>query len=199
METHDAFKKREQALENAYFAAHDAKLLERLRSRATLGEVVIALKEKLKVDDAELLQEIRDLGINPETGAALLLAPLVQVAWIDGGVTADERKTVIRLAAARGVEAGSPAHGKLVEWLEHRPPDHLFDTAMKTIEAGLSVLPPEERAQRESRVADSCRHVAMASGGIAAAFGLGGEVSDEERQLLESISERLHHKGQPES
>ena len=195
MESHDAFKIRERALEKAYFNAQDAKLLEKLRSFAALGELAEALKEKLQVDDAALLQEIRDLGVNTETGAAFLLAPLVHVAWIDGNVTRREREAVLELAVSRGVEPGTPAYAKLLEWLDERPPDHFFEIALRTIRSGLSVLPEGEREAREERVAWACKHVALASGGILELFGLGGEISREEQRLLDTITERLHEKG----
>ena len=192
METRDAFKDRERALEEGYFRVQDAKLLDKLRTRTVLGDVAVALREKLQVDDPDLLQKIRDLGLTEDTGAALLLAPLVQVAWVDGVVTERERKAVLELAVSRGVEPGSPAHAKLVEWLDQRPSDELFDTALTTINAGLSVMPPPERDERMHQVADACKHVAMASGGLAALFGLGGEISKKEAALLDTIAQKLH-------
>ncbi len=177
------------------FPRQDAKLLEKLRAQAKLGDLATALKEKLQVDDTELLEEIGNLGVTSETGAALLLAPLVQVAWVDGVVTDREREAVLELAASRGVPPGSPAHAKLVEWLDQRPPDRLFDVALTTIKVGLSVLPPAERREREQRVENACRHVAVASGGLAGLFGMGGEINKLEAKLLETITERLRAKG----
>jgi len=191
----DAFKDRERALEESYFRAQDARLLEKLRADATLDELAEALGEKLRIDDAGLLQEIRDLGITLETGSALLLAPLVQVAWVDGVVSARERKAVLELAASRGVSAGSLAHAKLVEWLEQRPPDRLFDVALRALKAGISVLPPAERLSREQRVEDACKHVALADGGLVSVFGMGGAISKEEAGLLQTITERLGARG----
>ncbi len=191
MDKKDVFKERERAFEEAYFRAKDAKLVEKLRVRATLGEVAAALKEKLQVDDPALLGEIAGLGLTPDTGAALLLAPLVQVAWAEGSVTARERQTVLSLATSRGIKAGSPAHAKLAEWLEHRPPDRLFDLALSAIKAGLSVLTPAEREDRLRRIVDACNRVAQASGGLLELLGMGGSVSGQEAALLEAITTKL--------
>ncbi len=191
MEKKDVFKEREQAFEEAYFRAKDAKLVEKLRERATLGDVAAALKEKLQVDDPELLQEIAGLGITPGTGAALLLAPLVQVAWAEGRVTERERQTVIGLASSRGIQAGSPAHAKLLEWLKERPPDRLFDVAIAAIKAGLSVLTPAEREDRLRRIVDACNRVAQASGGLLEVLGMGGTNSGQEAELLDAIAGKL--------
>jgi tellurite resistance protein len=187
----DAFRERERALEEGFFRGQDQKLLQKLRARATFGELAAALGEKLRVDDPALIEEIRSLGLTQDTGAALLVAPLVQVAWADGVVAKRERDAVLALAASRGIAAGSPAHATIVEWLERRPPDKLFDVALRTIDAGLAVLTPEERAERLRDVEEACRNVARAAGGISALFGLGGEISDEEARLVQTIAEKL--------
>lgn len=191
MDKKDAFKERERAAEEAYFRAKDAKLVDKLRARATMGELAAALKEKLQVDDPRLLGEIAELGVAPETGAALLLAPLVQVAWAEGTVTDRERKAVLEVASSRGIEDGSPAHAKLLEWLDQRPPDRLFDAAMAAIKAGLSVLSPTERLERVQRYVNACNRVAHTSGGVMELLGMGGTISGQEAEVLEAITAKL--------
>src|SRR5262245_65450281 len=123
----DLFKDRERGEEADHFRREDAKLLEKMRAKAKLGEIATALAAKLRVDDAELLRRVADLGLDQETGSAILLAPLVQVAWAGGNVTDAERRTVLELATSRGVMSGTPPYNTLVEWLERRPPDALFE------------------------------------------------------------------------
>jgi hypothetical protein len=187
----DSFKERERAQEEGYFRAQDAKLIQKLREDARMEEIVLALAEHLQVDRPELLRRVIGLGVTLDTGPAFLLAPLVQVAWAEGKVTDRERDTVLRLAAARGVEAGTPAHAQLLKWLQERPSDVLFDTAMEVIRDGLALLPPEEREERLKRLVHACQEVAEASGGLAKVLGLGSGVSGEEGALLEAIATRL--------
>jgi hypothetical protein len=187
----DSFKDRERAQEEGYFRAQDAKLIEKLREDARLEEIVLALAEHLQVDNPELLRRVIALGVRLDTGPAFLLAPLVQVAWAEGKVTDRERDTVLRLAADRGVEAGSAAHTQLLKWLQERPSDNLFDTAMEVIRGGLALLPPEQREERLKRVVQACHEVAEASGGLAKVLGLGRGVSGEEDALLEAIATTL--------
>jgi hypothetical protein len=194
----DAFKERERGLEEGYFRAQDARLLEKLREDARLEEIVLALAEHLQVNDPELLRRVIALGVTLDTGPAFLLAPLVQVAWAEGNVTDRERETVLRLAAARGVESGSPAHTQLLKWLQERPPDALFDTAMEVIRGGLTLLPPEQRDERLKHIVQACQEVAQASGGLAKVLGLGSGISGEEEALLEAITTRLREHGRPE-
>jgi hypothetical protein len=187
----DIFKERERSLEEQYFRKHEAKLIEKLRERGKLEEIAEALAVKLQVDDPELLRRIMALGVTLDTGAAFLLAPLVQVAWAEGKVTDRERETVLRLAAQRGLETTSPAYAQLGEWLRARPADELFDTAVEAIKAGLSVLPSEERADRVKRIVEACREVAASSGGLARLLGLGAGVSSEEESILDTITATL--------
>jgi hypothetical protein len=123
----DIFKERERSFEEEYFRKHEAKLIEKLRERARLEGIAEALAVKLQVDNPELLTRIMALGVTLDTGAAFLLAPLIQVAWAGGAVTNHERETVLRVATARGVEKGSPAYAQLEKWLRQRPDDTVFD------------------------------------------------------------------------
>lgn len=192
MRDHDIFKDRERGLEAEYVMKHEAELLEKLRAQAKLDEIAAAMAANLKVSDPALLHRIVELGVTLETGAAFLLAPLVQVAWAGGEVTEAERDAVLGAAVSRGVERDSPAYAQLVAWLRERPSDALFDTALQAIKAGIAVLPPDEHAERVKRIAQGCHMVAAASGGgIRRILGLDDGVSHEEEALLEAITATL--------
>jgi DnaJ-domain-containing protein 1 len=183
---------REKALEESYFRQQDAKLLQKLRQNLALNEIAVALAEKLRVDNPELLDRSINLGVTPDTAAAFLLAPLVQIAWAEGSVTKQERETVLRLARERGIESGSPAGMQLENWLHERPPDALFDAAVAVIQRGLAVLPVKERVERIKGIVDACHEVAAASGsGLASLLGLGDGVSRSEASILDALSRRL--------
>ena len=140
----DIFKERERSLEEEYFRKHNAKLIEKLRERGKVEEIVEALAVKLQIDDPALLRRIMALGVTLDTGAAFLLAPLVQVAWAEGAVTDREREKVLRIATERGVDTTSPAYTQLQEWLRTRPEYAIFDAAVEAIKTGLSVLTPAD-------------------------------------------------------
>ena len=186
----DIFKERGRSFEEEYFKKHEARLIAKLRERGRLEEISEALALKLQIDSPDLLRRIMALGVTVETGPAFLLAPLVQVAWAEGAVTDRERATVLRLAKERGIEPTSPAYAQLDAWLSQCPVDALFDAAIEAIKSGLSVLTPEERADRIRRIVDACRQVADASGGLSRLVGLGG-VSNEEEALLDGMAARL--------
>lgn len=187
----DIFKERERSLEEEYFRTHDAKLIEKLRERGKVEEIAEALAVKLQIDDPALLRRIMALGVTLDTGAAFLLAPLVQVAWAEGGVTDREREKVLRIATERGIDPSLPAYAQLQEWLRTRPADAIFDTALEAIKTGLSILTPAERADRIKRIVDACREVASASGGLGRLLGLGTGVSSEEESILDAMAATL--------
>ena len=188
----DLWKDRERGEEADHFRREDAKLIQKMRERARLSEIAEALAAKLRVDDAELLRRVAELGLDHDTGAAILLAPLVQVAWADGSMSASERALVLQLAAGRGVTEGTPAHATLVRWLEERPSDVLFETAMEVMRVGFAVLPAEERNQRIKDLVALCRRVAEASGrGLAQLLGMADAVTGDEHLVLEAITKKL--------
>jgi hypothetical protein len=187
----DLLKERERGAEADHFRREDAKLIEKMRERARVGDIAKALADKLRVDDAELLRRVTELGLDQETGPAILLAPLVQVAWAEGRVTDAERKVLLELAASRGLVAGMPAHDKVLEWLRQRPSDALFETALEVMRVGFSVLPAAEREERIKGLVESCRKIASASGeGLARLIGM-GDVSGDEDRVLDAIATKL--------
>jgi hypothetical protein len=193
----DLLKERERGFEAEYFNKLDAKLIEKIRERAHLQEVALALAEKLQVDDPALLARVAGLGLTRDTGGAILLAPLVQVAWADGEVSDRERETILEQAASRGILAGTPPHAQLLTWLRERPVDDLFDVALEVLTVGFGVLPPAERGERIGAMLEACDRVAEASGGLAKLLGLARRVSGEEAAVLEALTKKLRRPATP--
>ena len=190
--TNELFKDRGQANEAAYFRQQDAKLIETLRERAPLDQIAAALGEKLQVENPDLLERVRQLGLTVDTAPALFLSPLVQVAWVDGSVSDKEYEAVLRLAQQRGIELDSAVAGQLVAWLQDRPSDAVFDVGIEVLKYGFAVLPEGEREDRIKKVVEACHEVASASGGgLAKVLGLGSSVSAIEASMLDAINSTL--------
>lgn len=186
----DMFKARERAEEEAHFRLQDAKLIAKLRQKAQFSEIAHALAEKLQVDEPTLLERIQKLGVTLDTGSAFLLAPLVEVAWADGSVSHTERDAILHIAKQRGVAVGSADHRQLLDWLAHRPPDEVFETALQAIHIGLSVLPPAEIQERVDAMIKACLDVAHAVGGITGLLQL-KSVSAEKSAVIAAIRRHL--------
>ena len=186
----DMLRDRERGEEQAYFRQQDARLIAKLRQKAQLSEIAHALAEKLRVDEPELLERIQKLGVTLDTGSAFILAPLVEVAWVDGDVSDAERDAILHIATQRGVSPGSADYRQLLDWLAHRPSDEVFRAALEAIRIGLSVLPPDESEQRIASIIKACEDVARAAGWIAELVHL-DQVSDEESSVIAAIRSHL--------
>ena len=188
--TKDLFRDRERGEEQAYFRKQDAKLIAKLRQKAQLSEIAHALAEKLHADEPELLERIKKLGVTLDTGSAFILAPLVEVAWVDGDVSDAKRDTILRIAKQRGVAPGSADYRQLLDWLAHRPSDEVFRMALEAIRIGLSVLPSDESEQRIATLIKACEEVAQSKGWLAELLRLDG-VSDAESAVIAAIRRHL--------
>ena len=189
----DLFRDRERGEEEAYFRHQDAELIAKLRQKAELSEIAHALAEKLQADEPTLLERIQKLGVTLNTGSAFILAPLVEVAWVDGEVSHAERETILHIAEQRGVMPGSADYRQLLDWLAHRPSDEVFQTALEAIRIGLSVLPPDESEQRIATMIKACEDVAKAAGGIAELLWL-DDISYAETAVIDAIRRHLQSK-----
>ena len=190
--TKDIFRDRERGEENAYFRKQDEKLIAKLRQKAQLKEIAHALADKLQTDEPELLERIQKLGVTLNTGSAFILAPLVEVAWVDGAVSDAERDTILQIAARRGVEPGSTDYDQLLDWLAHRPSDEVFEAALEAIRIGLTVLPPDEAEQRIATMIKACEDVAKAAGWLNQL--LQDSVSYSESAVIAAIRRHLESK-----
>src|SRR5262245_26616583 len=191
--TKDLFRDHERGEEQVYFRQQDARLIAKLRQKAQLSEIAHALAEKLHADEPALLERIQKLGVTLDTGSAFILAPLDDVAWVDGDVSHAKRDTILHIAKQRGVAPGSADYHQLLDWLAHRPSDELFLTALEAIRIGLSVLPPDESEQRIATMIKACEDVAQAAGWIDQLLHL-DRVSYSESAVIGAIRRHLESK-----
>jgi len=171
--------------EDAYFQKKDRELIERIRQQAKAEQELRELGERVGVTDPEVSRELAELGFTLETVKLLPLIPILEMAWAEGGVTPAERKLLVDLARARGIEDGSAADRQLAEWLDRRPEDSVFRRAGRLISAlfasgGRFELTPDDLLKH-------CEAIADASGGL---FGF-GRVSSEERATLQRITSEI--------
>ena len=188
----DAFKERGRALEEEYFHRKERELIAKMRERAAAESERQRIGATTGVADAQLLQDLQELGYTAETISLLHLVPLVQMAWAEGSVSMRERDLIIEAARARGIESGSAADQQLAGWLAKRPSEELFTTTLRAIRAMLESRPDAERQAAEKDLLSYLTSIASASGGV---LGFGA-VNDEERAVLARITQELDKKKQ---
>ena len=140
--------------------------------------------------DDELHRELAALGLDRETYRAVLLLPLVQVAWADGAVQAQERELILRVAGDNGLLDGNLG-AVLRRWLDQAPTADQIHRGQQLLVAltyrhrGLGAdLGPGTLATVEGL----CTQVAKAAGGV---FGVLFSVDASERRVLDTISREL--------
>lgn len=176
-----AVSERARSKEDEYFRRAEADLLEKVRTRVAKEAERRKLGEYHGVEDEEILKAFEEAGYDRDTVQVLHLVPILQVAWVDGEVSKAERAEILKIAAARNVAEGSPAHAKLLSWLEAPPSPAFFERTMEIISRLLELFPEEKRASLQSDVMSASLAVASASGGF---LGLGSKVSTDEQYLL---------------
>ncbi len=185
----DAFGgKRDQ--EEDYFRRQDRELIEKMRRAAAEDESRRALGATSGIQDPDLLREISERGFSADTVSLLPLVPILQVAWAEGGVSAEERTLIVDLARQRGVVAGSAADDQLNDWLTTKPSADVFSRAGRLIGAMLEAGSGAAQDLSADDLVKYCETIAAASGGI---LGL-GRVSSGERAAIEQIQKMLKNR-----
>jgi len=181
----DALGERGRALEEEYFRKRDRELVEKMRRAAEAVQARTELGAATGLDEASV-GELQALGFTADTLLLLPLAPLIQVAWAEGGITESERSLILKLARTRGVIEGSAADQKLAGWLERKPADSVFEQATRLIRAMLDAAPDAMGVTADDLVS-YCQSIAEASGGF---FGI-NRIGSDEKQILTSLAAAL--------
>ncbi len=179
-----------KAKEEEYFHKREKEILEQMRQLALKEQERQELADFFLVEDVDILDGLQELGYSRDTVFLLFLVPVIEVGWIDGELTEDERKAILEIARQRGMEAGSPAEAMLLDWLNHRPFDDFFKKTLRLIGDILATRPPVVHSIREQSLAYYCNVVASASGGF---LGF-GKVSAVQKELINKIANELARK-----
>lgn len=175
---------REKALEDAFFREENERLIEALRTKQTRAAQEQALAGVLGVRDHALLAPLLALGVRAENVAALVLAPLVAVAWADRQLDAEERRAILAAEQHYGIDPGSDAGKLLATWLEARPHESLLETWSTYAKLLAKVLKPAERTALRDEIVGRSRRIASA---FEKSFLRGGGPTRAEADVLAKI------------
>ena len=138
-----------------------------------------------------LRQNLQRLNLTDRTYRALLLLPLIEVAWADGRIQAREAAAIEEIAKKHDF-FGSEARDLLQRWLSAPPTREERELGMRTLVelarrregAGASF-----QAETLKQLVELSCDVASIAGGF---FGLSNPISAEERACLDEIASVLH-------
>lgn len=121
----------------------------------------------------------------------LPLVPLVKVAWAEGRITKRERNLIFEAAARMGVNPGSDAYARLLDWLELHPTEDFYESSLDNLRRRWEQMSPDEKDRERFSLLSECTLIAEASGGSAAFPAGGARISEEEIVAVKHIARRL--------
>jgi len=175
---------REKALEDAFFREENERLIESLRAKQARAAREEALAGVLGVRDHAILAPLIGLGVRAENVAALVLAPLVAVAWADHQLDPEERRALLAAERHYGIDPESDAGRLLDDWLASRPHDSLLDAWSGYVGALARVLSPGDRDRLRAEIVGRADRIARA---FEKTFLRGGGPSRAELDVLAKI------------
>lgn len=182
----DFLADRRKALEEAFFAKHNAQLLHQLHTQDAASSEKAALRAASGITDDAILDHLLAANIQSAALAALTLVPLVIVAWADGNVDAKERRAILDGAREAGLNDQDASYQLLASWLRHRPDATLLSAWKAYVKALDRTLSGEDVQALKQDIVGRARGVAEAAGGF---LGLGSKISPAERTVLTEIEQ----------
>ena len=177
-----------ESLEDAFFSAENHALLAELRVKSGPAGRKDRLREVVKIKDDAFVTRLDTLGLEPQTILAVVLIPLVFVAWADGKLDEREKKAILAAARDRGVAAEETGRRLLASALEHPPDPKLLVLWKRFAKRLWGRFTADERWQMRKHVLHSAREVAEAAGGM---LGITSRISAAERKVLEEMEKVL--------
>lgn len=179
---------RGMALEDLFFAHEEAASRRQAQATQVADRRREDFAEASGITDDALLGRLADLGIGPDTLAALMLVPVVVVAWADGDVDVEERRSVLSAATDSGLDVGGNGYRLLQRWLSTRPSLELFEAWKDYVQALSTSMPAEPMQSLRSEVLRRVRGTADATGGF---LGFGRTLSTAEEIVLAEVRDAL--------
>lgn len=130
--------------------------------------------------DAELTQTLASFGVDAASRGALVVLPVVWVAWADGSIHPEERTIILEIARTR-LTLGSEGERVLENWLSFVPAPERVERAA----AALVALDMRGGSSHEGDIVDLCRKVAQAAGPFY------GRIGAPEREAIETVAASL--------
>ncbi len=171
-------------LEELFFARQTEELQRRYRREWHQMARREALQEASGIRDPALVDRLLALGVSARTVAAMVLYPLVAVAWADDRMDGKEKDAIMRAASEVGVTSGSTSRALLDCWLAEKPAREMLDAWVAFARALQESMSPDEFEGLAASTLNHTRRVAEAAGGI---LGL-MKISEKEEAMLQFLT-----------
>jgi hypothetical protein len=187
--TRNAFQIRAKVLEDSFFLQRDTQLMQNLKTQLEQEQQRAALCQECGIRDEATLDHLLAIGIRPETIPALMLAPLVLVAWSDRLMEQAEREAILQAAREEGLEEGTICWNLLRQWLQEAPPTEVLKQAwMNYVGTVYKQMSAAAQQTLRDESLGRARRVAKAAGGI---LGI-ASISSSEWAMLGELESAFH-------
>lgn len=177
-------EERRQSLEEQFFQKENERHREALRAKQDRASRKAAL-HAAGIHDDLLADQLVELGLAPQSVAALELVPLVLVAWADGEIQEKERDAILRAAHEAGVPEGGPGSQLLHRWLQTPPPASLETTWTQYVGELCTQMTPQAKGKFCSELLGRTLRIAKSAGGF---LGIGA-VSAAEHDVIDRLTQ----------
>lgn len=182
----DPLHSRGKSLEDAFFYERDRELIAALERKYTAEETEKLLAAATGIADKLALQEVTKVQAGVQVLAAMVLLPLVEVAWCDGDVAANEKNAILKAADELGIGVDTHAYQLMNTWLDKRPSADALSKWKEYVRAICATLSADTVSKLKQGVIDRAEKIAQAAGGF---LGLGSKVSAAEQAKLDELAE----------
>lgn len=120
----------------------------------------------------------------------LFLTPLIQTAWVCGGVSPREKQVIYKAAREEAIDERHQFNEIIDEWLKYQPSQTFFDECLALINNSLEKMTVKERNLLKTKILERCNHVAASAGGKSL-MDINHHISPNEEHLLNRLREVL--------
>ena len=120
----------------------------------------------------------------------LFLTPLIQTAWICGGISPREKQVIYQAAREEKIDERHYFNDIIDEWLKYQPSRLFFDDCLTLINNSLEKLTVKERRNLKTKILERCNRVAASAGGKSL-MDVNHHISADEAHLLSRLREVL--------
>ncbi|MBX7170477.1 MAG: hypothetical protein K1X72_05925 [Pyrinomonadaceae bacterium] len=135
--------------------------------------------------DVESIDELSE-----QEKSLLFLTPLIQTAWVCGGVSPREKQVIYKAAREESIDERHQFNDIIDEWLKYQPSQIFFDDCIALINNSLEKMTVKERNLLKTKILQRCNQVAASAGGKSL-MDINHHISPNEEHLLNRLREVL--------
>ena len=183
----DIFRQRGMYLEEEYYRKKEFELLEKLKAVFQKKVDKESISKATGITNEVVLDRLVAMQLNGELMGAFQLYPLVEIAWADGDLSADEARSVLAAGEKQGLRPGTRAYRMLEDRLHKGPDPEARKIWFLYAEELKKVLSRDELDRVRHDLLERARGIVAATGHLERLLiDVGGE-----RKVLKKVEEAL--------